>query len=241
MRMLKFLKISLFILPLMGGNFVYSGEVEPPQQGSKIVEDILPVDLAFLPKDYKGLRYHLLVYPVAKKNQKFPMILALHGTGDKGQNYLEVWKEEAEKRQVMVLCPDLDMVDVDTFYRLVEEVGKKYPVDKKKLYLAGVSSGALIARWILLSRPFAWKAAVLIASPGKEPWTSKVDTIRLPPILFVHGGKDPQFDIEEIQKHVDTLKRRGGRVWFFRYPNAGHEHRQEWNPVIFDWIKNQGK
>ena len=142
----------------------------------------------------------------------------------------------------MILAPDRGRrYSSEALYRLIDKISKEYPIRKKRRVLAGVSAGALVGRWFLLERPSFWKAAIFIAAPTQEKWTATADVSHFPPVLFVHGEKDNQFPIEEVVEHVETLKRRGVRVELFRYPDAGHEHRPEWNQVIFDWIEKNAK
>ena len=185
-----------------------------------------------------SVSYHLLVLKPEKAGDRFPLLVVLHGRNGNGRDYLEVWRKEAERRRFMVLAPNRDQSYRDeVFYSLVKEVLKRYPVEKKKTYLAGLSAGALVARWFLIARPSFWRGVVLIASPTGDQWTAEADVSRFPPVLFVHGEKDNQFPVQKIAGHVETLKDRGVRTDLIRDPEGGHEHRPEWNEGIFDWLE----
>ena len=192
---------------------------------------------------FADLEYHLTLFQNPQPKEGFPLLLVLHGTGDSGKEYLQLWKSEADRRKIVLLAPTLtrgyqkESADLKIFDQLIEEVSRRYPVNGEKIYLAGISSGALIARWLLMNHPERWKAVILIASPGYESWTSRVDVETLPPILFVHGEKDEQFPIKQIEEHVKILKEKGVETDLWRYP-AGHEQKEEWSSDIFDWIEN---
>jgi len=187
----------------------------------------------------------LSTFKPTRKGQRFPLLLALHGRGGNGRDYLDVWKDEADRRHVMVLAPTRtrgysdEADDMVAFYRLVEEIVRQYPVARDKIFLAGDSSGALVARWLVLSNPGGWKKVVFVSSPPFEQWEDLPDGGRLPPILYVHGVADNQFKIEEIAGSVETLRRRAFEAKLISYSDAGHEHRPEWNREIFDWLLGQ--
>ena len=191
-----------------------------------------------------ALPYHLTHFEVAGRGEKFPLLLALHGRGGTGEEYLKIWKAEADPRRIMILAPTEVPRErteyqefLQQFYDLVRSVTREYPVDRKRIYLAGVSSGALTARWLAVERPSFWSRVILVASPSHERWTSEVRPKNFPPVLFVHGARDEQFPLQEIVEHVKTLKEKGVAADLLEYPNAGHEQRPEWTREILDWIE----
>ncbi len=151
---------------------------------------------------------------------------------------MEVWKKTAQERGVMLLLPAYEEAgDLEPFYELADFITEKYPVEAKRRFLAGISAGALYARWTLFARPTFWRGAIFIAGPSVENWPETADLRGVPPILFVHGEKDPQGKVAGIVKYVRALKQRGVKARLLKYPSAGHEHRPEWNPEIFDWLE----
>ena len=193
-----------------------------------------------------ALPYHLSHFEVAGRGEKFFLLLALHGRGGNGGEYLKIWKAEADRRRIMILAPTEVPRErteykkfVQQFYDLVESIAREYPVDRKRIYVAGVSSGALTARWLAVERPALWKGVILVASPSHERWTSEVKPKNFPPVLFVHGAKDEQFPLQEIIEHVKILKGKGVVVDLLEYPEAGHEQRPEWTSEIFNWVEKK--
>ena len=192
---------------------------------------------SLLEGEAKGFGYQLLTFEPAKADQRFPLLLVLHGTGETSRHYFELWEKEAKRRKVIVVAPAIQELNLDNFYLLVEEIARKYPVDRERILLAGVSSGALVARWLLNKRPSFWRGVILVASPTGEHWAEAADVAGFPPLLFVHGGRDPQFKLEEIAQQAEVLKERGVKTTLFSYPDAGHEQRPEWSRRIFDWME----
>lgn len=192
--------------------------------------------------EYESLGYSLTVFP-SPGEKRFPLLLVLHGREGTGREYLELWKGEAGRRNVMVLSPTRrrgyhnDFGDLKEFYELVDKIVEKYPVDKERIYLAGTSAGSLIAQWLVENRPSYWRGVILISSPSNGSWISKMD-FRSPALLFVHGARDPQSQVEEIRQEIEILKKKDIKVSLLIYPNGGHEQRPEWSREIFNWIED---
>ncbi|GEM_PF-3026226 len=162
-----------------------------------------------------------------------------------GEEYLKIFKAEAEKGHVHVLAPTQmqgytnEPSNLAEFYQLVDEVVQKGSADRNRVFLMGTSSGGLIARWLALNRPAFWRGVILVASPTSEAWTSQLkDSSGFPSVLFVQGGKDAQSSVEEAKRHVEILKQKGIDAELFLDPDAGHTHSPTWNQKIFDWIKD---
>lgn len=190
------------------------------------------------------IEYALLKQKPSYDGERFPLIVALHGRGGSGWSYLDAWYEEAQRERMMVLAPSWDTgspFPLSQFIQFVAQITKKYPVDPERIYLAGVSAGALKARWYLLEDPKPWAGVILIASPT-EPWRYKVENgSRFPRILFVHGEKDPQQPFDEIVSNLEVLKSKGVKVELIAYPEGGHEHPPAWTKDIMVWIQSNTK
>ena len=192
------------------------------------------------------LDFTLLSFKQKDPGEKFPLLFAIHGLGDSGASYLEIWEEAAVDHRVMIVAPtrirafrhqEKDLLELQA---LVDVISNLYPVDSRRLWLAGVSSGTLVARSLMVKNPLKWTAVVFIATVQRRDWIKTVDEkLKFPPILYVHGHRDPQMPFEEIQAQVEILKRRGDTVGLMDFEDAAHEHRSEWNQGIFEWLEKQ--
>lgn len=188
------------------------------------------------------IEYCLSTFPDAGAQEKFPFLFAFHGTGSDGCQYLTLWKKEADHRRFMILSTTRasafqnEASDLAIFSNLLDEVLKRHPIDSKRIVLVGSSSGALVARWLLVERPAKWSAAVFISSPAYESWLNERAAESFPPVLFVHGQEDRQTDWETAARHAAELRKKGMSVAFFLIPASGHTHEESWNASIMDWI-----
>lgn len=233
--------IGLFFLILSG--CLASPWEKLMKEGSVIVDQNMELKSSDIPKDNRMIDYSLLVIKPEKPGEKFPLIVTLHANGSSGWEYIATWEEEAKKRRMMVVAPTLnlttgknDELDLRPLYWLVRRISVRFPVDRNRIFIAGVSAGGLVARWMVIKRPFLWKGVIFIASPD-DPWPSHTEVKDFPSILFVHGAYDDQFKLEKIIQNVDILKQKGADVEPLQYPEGKHEHNEEWNKDIFNWIE----
>jgi predicted peptidase len=123
---------------------------------------------------------------------------------------------------------------------LLRQVIKKYPVQKKKVYVAGLSMGGMGTFEMAARYPKLFAAAVPICGGG-DPTTAK--SIRKINWWVFHGAKDdvvPPFYSETM---VNALKVVKADVKFTLYPDANHN---SWDPAfaepgLLPWLFAQKK
>ena len=199
--------------------------------------------LLFLPKGYE-----------AKGEKRWPMILFLHGAGERGS---DIWKVAAHGPPknvkthpdfpfivVSPQCPEDEMWSSEALRKLLDDVTAKYAVDTNRVYLTGLSMGGY-GTWDLgLSCPERFAAIVPICGGGNMISVLLAGPVRGPALRTLgvwafHGGKDPVVPVTESQRMVDLLKRIGVQdVQLTVYPEAGHDSWTEAynNSQLYDWL-----
>ena len=199
--------------------------------------------LLFLPKDYDP-----------KSKNKWPLILFLHGAGERGTN---VWKvathgppkhiaQHPEFPFIVISpqCPEGQIWSEDALLGLLQEALRKYKVDASRVYLTGLSMGGY-ATWDLgLSHPEKFAAIVPICGGGELITVllasgEQAEALKTLGVWAFHGGKDPVVPLQESQRLVDLLKGKGvPDVKLTIYPDAGHDAWTETynNPELYDWL-----
>jgi predicted peptidase len=204
--------------------------------------------LLFLPRDYK-----------AKRGERWPLMLFLHGAGERGTN---VWRADfhgpskyivnhPEFPFVMVtpLCPSNQVWSVEILSNLLDETIKKYRIDTNRVYLTGLSMGGFGTWDMALAMPSRFAAVIPIAGGGNDGaivlsrlgYCSKeyVQALKSLPFWVFHGGKDAAVDPDESDRMVKSLQRLGvAEVKYTVYPDANHNswERTYNNPEIYDWL-----
>ncbi len=230
----------ILILSLMGAGCALQGWPFPADSAVEVTRHSFLFTSSLIPGHEEALDYHLLAFKGDASRKKYPLLVVFHGTGQKGLSYLDLWKQGAADHGFMVAAPELQRsygelpADLEFLRSFVQEVARLYPVDRNKIVLAGVSSGAAMVRWLANQYPAEWHAIILIASP--MPSSSK-EGQPYPPFLFVHGGNDSAFPLSGVLQESEKLKDLGIRVNLLVFKDAGHEQKPEWTDAILDWVE----
>jgi len=199
--------------------------------------------LLFLPKGYE-----------AGSARHWPLILFLHGAGERGTN---VWKAATHGPSkyaaahpdfpfIMVspLCPQNQVWSKDILLALLDDIIGSCAVDTNRVYLTGLSMGGY-GTWDLgLTHPGKFAAIVPICGGGQIisvllASRDKAAALKSLGLWAFHGGKDPVVPLEESQRMVDALQKAGVRdVKLTIYPEAGHNSWTETyeNPELYHWL-----
>jgi predicted peptidase len=203
-----------------------------------------------------GLNYFLHLPPgyEAESDNKWPLILFLHGAGERGDD-LESVKRHGIAR-IVEEQPDFPFITIspqcpaDTWWSnhirelmmLLAEVTAAYAVDESRLYLTGLSMGGFGA-WHLGSVYAHRLAAVVpVCGGGRILWMhgfpERVCALRHTPVWAFHGQDDDVVPLSESEVMVETLQACGGNVRFTIYPDTGHDSWTETynNPELYTWL-----
>lgn len=192
-----------------------------------------------------GVRY-LIKYPEGyKEGETRPLLILLHGAGGRG-NDINVLRDNPfyrftnEQKLPFIVVSPLCTEDTwfDMFERLkefVKQVSSFSFVDKKRVYLMGASMGGYATWQLAMSMPQSFAAIVPVCGGGMY-WNAR--RIVNMPIWAFHGAKDPTVFVEESQKMVDAVNKRGGNAKLTIYPENAHDAWSDTysNPEVFSWL-----
>lgn len=199
--------------------------------------------LLLLPEGYKE-----------KKKEQWPLMLFLHGMGERGSDLNKVKvhgpPKVAEKMDhfpfilVSPQCPGGEWWDRQTLVALLDEVTRKYRVDTNRVYLTGLSMGGFASWDLALTYPERFAAVVPICGGGTPtPIVAfegkKKEAMKSLPIRVFHGDKDPAVDVSESQRMVAFLKKYGCKdIELTVYPGVGHDSWTQTysDPKLYDWF-----
>ena len=199
--------------------------------------------LLFLPKGYD-----------ANADKRWPLMLFLHGVGERGTDLWKVATHGPPKNVatnpdfpfilVSPQCPDHQIWSRDVLLGLLDDIIANYAVDTNRVYLTGLSMGGY-GTWDLgLTHPERFAAIVPICGGGEliTMMLSSGDQRRALMNLGIwafHGGKDPLVPLTESQRMVDVAKKLGlPDVKLTVFPDAGHDSWTEaYNtPELYEWL-----
>jgi predicted peptidase len=248
----SFLALAL----LLGSNIpsLHSQDETPTNQKAESFERTITQTvgadyLLFLPKGYD-----------AEEGKRWPLILFLHGAGERGTNIHLVTKhgppklvQDQEKSDfpfvvVSPQCPDGATWSNDLLLALLDEVTGKHAVDTNRIYLTGLSMGGY-GTWSLgLSHPDRFAAIAPICGGGDLitillPGQRTARALRALPVWAFHGAKDELVKLSESERMVNALRRIGNDAKLTIYPEAGHDSWTETynNPELYGWFLRHSK
>ncbi|MCA9734001.1 MAG: prolyl oligopeptidase family serine peptidase [Deferribacteres bacterium] len=193
--------------------------------------------LVYLPDQYGAVK------------QDWPLMLFLHGAGERGNDLEKVKFHGPPKRVatgdafpfiiVSPQCPEGEWwpnLTTELNY-LLDEIEQKYAVDKNRIYLTGLSMGGY-GTWALAATYPEKFAAIAPVCGGGTPTPRTAREMSKLPVWVFHGAKDNVVPIAESQLMVDALKKAGADIQFTIYPEAGHDSWTETynNPALYEWF-----
>jgi predicted peptidase len=182
--------------------------------------------------------------------KKWPLIIFLHGSGERGEDLAQVKKygipmiaEQNPSFPFIVVSPQCPedsadsswLVEQDAVMTLVNEIIASHNVDPNRVYLTGLSMGGY-GTWYLAAEYPGRFAAIAPICGGGNPKRIK-ELIRTPTWVF-HGKKDEVVPLAESEIMVELLRTQGGDVRLTIYPELNHDCWTETyeNPDLYTWF-----
>jgi predicted peptidase len=194
------------------------------------------------------LNYLLSLPEDYDKQETWPLLLFLHGSGERGDD-LELVKKHGPPKLIAAgkdfpfivvspQCPKGQWWEPIELVALLEDLGKKYKVDADRIYVTGLSMGGFGTWRLAAYAPDRLAAIAPICGGGEKYWAKQFAHL---PVWAFHGAKDTGVPPERSQKMVDELKKKGGNPKLTIYPDAGHDSWTETysNPKFYEWMLSQ--
>ena len=201
-----------------------------------------------------SLRY-LLSLPVGyerARTRRWPLILFLHGAGERGNDLAKVKlhgiPRVVEQRRVPELadfpfiavspqCPTESWWTRETLAleALLDAIEEEFRVDPDRIYVTGLSMGGFGTFALAAAQPHRFAAIAPVCGGG-----SRIDARRIAhlPTWVFHGAKDETVPLGCSSEMVEAIARFGGTPRFTVYPDAKHDSWTETydNPELYRWL-----
>jgi predicted peptidase len=215
-----------------------------------------------------SLRYRLLV-PDANASRKLPLVIFLHGSGERGTdneaqlkwgvlNFASDYNMKMHPAFVLApQCPpnqgwaNIDREDQMTMKpepsrpmallaELIQETIKKLPVDTNRIYITGLSMGGYGTFDIVARYPNLFAAALPVCGAGDVRTAAAMARV---PMWIITGAEDPAVSPAQTHNMFKALTDAGARPGYTQYPEVGHFswiHAYS-DPLVLEWLFRQRK
>lgn len=192
---------------------------------------------------------YLLYAPDSATDTKVPLILFLHGAGERGAdlekvkahglpNVLETRGPLPEP--AFVVAPQCSAkswwtLELEALETLLDDVCTQHAIDPARIYLTGLSMGGYGAWHLALKNPARFAALAPVCGGGIPPLAHKLKTL---PIWAFHGADDAVVPRSASEDMIAAITRAGGKPQFTLYPGVGHDSwtRTYENPELYYWL-----
>jgi len=201
-----------------------------------------------------SVNYWLYLPKQYSREKKWPLLVFLHGLGERGSDLSLVKKhgpfkymEEHPEFPFILACPQCPLGEwwsAAPLNLLLNEVSKKHSVDAKRVYLTGLSMGGFGTWDLSLQQPERFAAIAPICGGGNpflpvaytEP---RLQALRSLPIWVFHGARDDVVLLSESERMITMLKKQGcTNIQCTVYPEANHDSWTDTynNPKLYEWF-----
>lgn len=216
------------------------------------------------------LGYRILSPKEVSAEAKYPLVLFLHGAGERGDDnqkqLVHVAKEFAKNEMmerypcfvVAPQCPtDNRWVEVDwgaaahtmpetpsvplsATFELLNRLKDELPIDPQRIYVCGLSMGGFGAWDAIQRHPELFAAAVPICGGGDPAFAKHIEDI---PVWVFHGDQDGAVQVKRSREMVNALSKLDSDVIYTEYPGVGHNcwTMTAENRLVWDWLFAQVK
>jgi phospholipase/carboxylesterase len=210
----------------------------------------VPVGFSHKPNTNTHTQYSLYVPENYAPQQTWPLIVCLHGGYGRGDDYIWTWLRPAKSKGYLLLSPKSagptwsilnPPLDIRSIQAMLEEVCTTYAVDRKRVYLSGLSDGGTFTYLLGLSCAELFAGIAVIAGemhPMVDPLLRRSQG-KAVPLLIIHGAQDFIFDVEFTRQTHSLLEKLGYQVTYQELPDWGHAYTYTINEQrVLPWFES---
>ena len=181
-----------------------------------------------------------------RSEDKYPLMLFLHGSGERG-DMLDLVKKngppmligQGQSFPFIVVSPQCPLEDtawsVEVLDMLLDEMVSRYRVNEKCIFVTGLSMGGAGTWNLAIAYPNRFAAIAPVCGYVDPSLASAIKNL---PVWVFHGAKDDVVSPDQSINMVNALKALGNPVKFTLYPDANHDSWTETynNPEVYEWL-----
>lgn len=182
-------------------------------------------------KIFEGMKY-LISYPEGfREDQKYPLIIYLHGAGTRGESTERLLKKKSTqallswqgKKGYILIAPLCHLGNWNELMPTLVDLVKTYReipyVDETRIHMTGNSMGGY-GTWALATLHANWFASVMPICGGGIPGFAM--NLKYLPIRAFHGLQDKTVDPIESLQMAKAVNNFGGHAELILFPEFAH-------------------
>ena len=194
-----------------------------------------------------GYRY-LLYLPgayAADPSRRWPLLLFLHGSGERGDDLARVkangppkFLDERRGFPFVVVspqCPEGERWSADALAALLDDVTRRFRIDEDRVVVTGLSMGGRGAWDLVMTYPERFAAMAPVCGGALPDRACRLKDV---PVRAYHGAKDDVVPLAESETVIEAVRKCGGTADLLVDPDAGHDAwtRAYADPELWDWL-----
>jgi len=121
---------------------------------------------------------------------------------------------------------------------LLDKIIESQPVDRKRIYVTGLSMGGFGTWDIIQRQPKVFAAAMPVCGGGDPAFAKKLKKMSL---WAFHGDSDTVVKTQRSRDMIDAIRKKGGNPLYTEYKNTKHN---AWEPTysdntVLNWLFEQ--
>lgn len=210
---------------------------------------------------HQGVEYAFQVYVPRQydASKPWPVILALHGGGERGSDGLlqtevglgSAIRRHAERYPAIVVFPQTPMtgswqaLGAEVALAALDQSLAEFNSDRSRVYLAGLSMGGNGSWYLAYRHADRFAAAVIVCGwiserrqglyppipdPAEpDPFAAVARRVAALPIWLFHGDADPTVSVDESRRMAAALQAIGANVKYTELAGVAHN---AWDPAF---------
>lgn len=194
-------------------------------------------------------RYQVYVPSAYDPSRRWPVILFLHGAGERGSDGLiqtevglgSAIRRFADRYPAIVVFPQTPTGERwtgqagDIAMAALDRTISEFSIDDRRVYLTGLSMGGNGSWYLAWRHPDRWAGVVIVCgflglgpfpsflpADTPDPAAAVAEKIRHLPIWVFHGDADKTVPVTASREVVAALQKAGATVKYTELPGVGH-------------------
>lgn len=203
------------------------------RQTERVLRDGTVRYLLYLPAEYES------------SSRSWPLILFLHGSGERGTDLrlvkregLPQWLDRWQRFPFVVVspqCPTRQDWSIEALKALLDEVLATRRIDEERVYVTGLSTGAVASLKLAIRHPDRF-AAIAAVTAHRIP--ENLCAIKAIPVRLFHNAGDGRVPVKKARDLLKAIEACGGDVQLTLHPEQGHDAwtRTYETSELYEWF-----